>query len=54
MKTVSGHGRGNTNMTQAQFTNLLNTVAAAFATHPGGKLVLLGCLDPTAASSFHP
>ncbi|MFS7975246.1 putative retrotransposon gag domain-containing protein [Helianthus anomalus] len=38
MKTMSGRGRGNINMTQAQFTNLLNTVAAAFAAHPGGLL----------------
>ena len=52
MKTMSGRGRGNVNMTQAQFTNLLNTVAAAFAAHPIGKLVVLGCLDPTATSSF--
>ncbi|KAM0028492.1 putative retrotransposon gag domain-containing protein [Helianthus debilis subsp. tardiflorus] len=36
MKTMSGRGRGNINMTQAQFSNLLNTVAAAFAAHPGG------------------
>ena len=41
-------------MTQAQFTNLINTVAAAFAAHPGGKLVTLGCLDPTATSLFIP
>ena len=52
MKTMSGRGRGNVNMTQAQFTNLLNTVAAAFAAHPIGKLDVLGCLDPTATSSF--
>ena len=52
MKTMSGRGRGNVNMTPAQFTSLLNTVAAAFAAHPMGKLDALGCLDPTATSSF--
>ncbi|MFS7910814.1 hypothetical protein Hanom_Chr02g00110611 [Helianthus anomalus] len=53
MKTMSGRGRGNVNMTQAQFTNLINTVAAAFAAHPGGKLTILGYLDPTPVTSFH-